>query len=141
MGRPRAAHSTCDFVVSLADWVTVFSDHPYDWVARKGRYAIFELLRNLAPMVQKLLFYCVLSFRLNSRVYIEQSTRSRENTKSARLLAEDLPRSAQSDLIRRGGITEAQLNKNLEMKGFRRVRVRMNCIVRYFTIVLEITMC
>ncbi len=41
-------------------------------------------------------------------------------------------------MFRRGGITEAQFNKHLESKGFRRVRVRMECIVRYFSVFISL---
>ena len=57
MGHPKATRSTCDFVVLLANLVTAFSEYTFDWVARKGRYGIFELLQNLAPKVFLLIVY------------------------------------------------------------------------------------
>ena len=36
--------------------------------------------------------------------------------------------------VNRSGIAEKELNKYLETKGLRRVRIRMNCIVRYMRI-------
>jgi hypothetical protein len=53
MGRPRASSSNRDFAASFANCVTVFSVQEFDWVARRGRYGIFELMRLLAPKVTK----------------------------------------------------------------------------------------
>jgi hypothetical protein len=51
MGRPRATSSNREFALAFANYVTAFSDNQFDWVARKGRQSIFELLKNLAPKV------------------------------------------------------------------------------------------
>ncbi len=42
-----------DFAVSFANCVTVFSVQEFNWVARRGRYGIFELMHLLAPKVTK----------------------------------------------------------------------------------------
>ncbi len=52
MGRPRATTSNRDFAVLFANCVTACSEHQFDWVARKGRFGIFEILQTLAPKVR-----------------------------------------------------------------------------------------
>ncbi len=51
MGRPKATPEHRDLALFFANCVTASSDYPFDWVARKGRHGIFELLQNLAPNV------------------------------------------------------------------------------------------
>jgi hypothetical protein len=49
MGRPRATRGNRDFATSFATFVTAFAESRFEWIARKGRHGIFELLKNLAP--------------------------------------------------------------------------------------------
>jgi hypothetical protein len=51
MGRPRATSSNREFAVAFVNSVTVFSARQFDWVARKGRHGLFELMLLLAPKV------------------------------------------------------------------------------------------
>jgi hypothetical protein len=45
----EATRSNREFALSFASCVTTFSDHQFDWVARKGRHCIFAVLQDLAP--------------------------------------------------------------------------------------------
>ena len=51
MGRPKASPRILDFAALFTDAVTINSQNPYDWVARKGEFSIFALLSRLAPTV------------------------------------------------------------------------------------------
>ena len=51
MGRPRATSSNREFAVAFVNSVTVFSARQFDWVARKGRHGLFELMLLLASKV------------------------------------------------------------------------------------------
>ena len=48
------------FAQEFAAAVTVRSSHRYDWVARKGKFSIYDLIQDLFPTV-----------RLSSDLYIE----------------------------------------------------------------------
>ena len=40
------------FVAAFADAVTVQSSHRYDWVARRGKHSMYDLIIDLAPLVR-----------------------------------------------------------------------------------------
>jgi hypothetical protein len=51
MGRPQPSNAVRDFSEQLARTITTSSKGRYDWVARIGKYSIFNAMSLLAPKV------------------------------------------------------------------------------------------
>ena len=51
MGRPRATRGNQALVTLFVNSVTISSDGPVAWVARKGQHGVYSLLQLLAPKV------------------------------------------------------------------------------------------
>lgn len=53
--RETPVRTTCvahDFVAAFANAVTVQSSHRYDWVARRGKHSMYDLINDVAPLVR-----------------------------------------------------------------------------------------
>ena len=47
----RTSGPACEFAAAFANAVTVKSSHKYDWVARRGKHSIYDILKELVPEV------------------------------------------------------------------------------------------
>ena len=52
MGHPKPSDTVRDFAVQFARTVTANSQNRYDWIARIGKYSIYNALSSLAPKVK-----------------------------------------------------------------------------------------
>ncbi len=138
MGRPKASERIRDFAATFANTVTANSTRPYDWVARTGEFSMFTLLMRLAPNVRALIEIHGLNSYLD-QMWCSPVNSDIERTKTKQVIffccqqpvIKCVASVALFDHINsRWGIAEKELNKYLETIGFRRVRIRMKCIVR-----------
>ncbi len=147
MGRPKASNTVRDFALSFANVVTVPSSHHYDVVSRIGKHSIFSLLCTLAPKVHKfqgMIFQENLDSMSQSNRFVLQMVRNSgmQRVRNRRALRIDFAVRNRETLrftteyfcilwFCRQGISNAEMNKLLEKFGFRRVRIRLQSIVRY----------
>jgi hypothetical protein len=138
MGRPKASERIRDFAATFANTVTANSTRPYDWVARTGEFSMFTLLMRLAPNVRSQIKILIRYSNLDQICCLPvNSAVGRTKTKQVlchlRLPVIICAANAvlPDHIICRWGIAEKELNKYLETIGFRRVRIRMKCIVRF----------
>jgi hypothetical protein len=117
--------------VIFANAVTARSTHQYDWVARTGRLSIFNLMHAIAPSVRRVRCYRrsdLDSDRIVNRrctLVEEEGTIDSIGVKITHL---------DSNLFDSESMCRAAFNRFLEKSGFARLRVRVQCIVKWVTL-------
>jgi hypothetical protein len=130
MALPRISDQIRDFASYFASIITAESTSPYDWVARTGDYSIFSFLSLLSAHVSNQSKSINVRYEmLMRRVYRRLEASPFEMVAGNQLFGVTI--SIYLTFLNSFIISERALNRHLESLGFRRVRVRMQCIVRF----------
>ena len=140
MGRPKPSDEVREFCSEFASTVTVRSRFRYDWVARIGKHSIYSALSLAARKVDSCLLVKALKRRIESTLanlsFRQACCLNEDNSVNRYLEAFSASTFLDFSLTiflakTRSGISELQLNKDLQRIGFACIRVRMRSIDRY----------
>jgi hypothetical protein len=119
--------SAQEFSVNFANAVTARSMHRYDWVARRGRLSIFNLMHAIAPSVRRA--RCYKRSDLDSDYVANRCCRHLEEEGTIDSIGVKITY-IDSNLFDSESMRRAAFNRFLEQSGFARLRVRIQCIVK-----------
>ena len=119
--------SAQEFSVNFASAVTARSTHQYDWVARRGRFSIFNLMHAIAPSVRRV--RCYKRSTLGSYCIANRCCTLVEEEGTIDLIDVEIIY-LDNNLFDSEFMRRAAFNRCLEQRGFARLRVRIQCVVR-----------